>query len=183
MDSITNAPVGRTLIFVKSKRAADALDKYLNDNNIPATSIHGDRNQAEREDALLGFKKGVTPIMVATNVAARGLDIKDVLHVINYDLPGDIDEYVHRIGRTARAGNTGNATSFYTDRDDGIAYDLVKLLKSCKQEIPHFLKRYETNDIRFDEVDDKEIFDDGDGIFNTLPLDPNYRSQNQSKFV
>lgn len=95
---------GLTLVFVETKRCADSLEGYLREHNFPATSIHGDRSQYEREAALKSFRSGRTPILVATDVAARGLDIPHVTHVINYDLPTDIDDYVHRIGRTGRAG-------------------------------------------------------------------------------
>ncbi|CAD6226319.1 unnamed protein product [Miscanthus lutarioriparius] len=96
-----------TLVFVETKRGADALEDWLFRNGFPATSIHGDRTQQEREHALRSFKSGATPILVATDVAARGLDIPHVAHVINFDLPNDIDDYVHRIGRTGRAGKSG----------------------------------------------------------------------------
>ena len=88
-----------------------------------------DRTQYEREAALKDFRTGRAPVLVATSVAARGLDIPDVKHVINYDLPKEIDEYVHRIGRTGRIGNKGMATSFFeTGRDEKMARSLVKVL-------------------------------------------------------
>ncbi len=87
-----------TLIFVETKRGADSLEDFLYAAGFPATAIHGDRDQRQREAALHSFRSGGTPIMVATAVAARGLDIPNVTHVINYDLPTDIDDYVHRIG-------------------------------------------------------------------------------------
>ncbi|TIA87848.1 hypothetical protein E3P81_03798 [Wallemia ichthyophaga] len=93
----------RTLIFVETKRMADILCDFLLQNSLRATAIHGDRDQREREYALSTFKKGTNPMMVATAVAARGLDIPHVSLVVNYDLPSDIDDYVHRIGRTGRA--------------------------------------------------------------------------------
>ncbi|UYV71579.1 DDX3X [Cordylochernes scorpioides] len=96
-----------TLTFVETKKGADALEGFLMKEGYPVTSIHGDRSQREREEALWSFRSGRTPIMVATAVAARGLDIPNVKHVINFDLPGDIEEYVHRIGRTGRVGNLG----------------------------------------------------------------------------
>ena len=101
---------GLTLVFVETKRSADAIEDFLYREGLPATSIHGDRSQREREAALASFKNGRTPVLVATDVAARGLDIDNVVHVINYDMPTDIDNYVHRIGRTGRAGNKGLAT-------------------------------------------------------------------------
>ena len=130
---------GLTLIFVETKRAADGLDDYLYERGIKSTSIHGDRSQAQREDALQAFRSGAFPIMVATAVAARGLDIPNVTLVINYDLPGDIDDYVHRIGRTGRAGNVGRAVSFFADKNQNIARDLVDILKEANQEVPDFL--------------------------------------------
>ena len=86
----------RTLVFVETKKGADSLDEFLYREGFPVTSIHGDRTQREREEALRRFKCGQTPIIVATAVAARGLDIPNVKHVINFDLPGDVEEYVHR---------------------------------------------------------------------------------------
>lgn len=89
-----------------------------------------DRQQREREEALRDFKANRYPILVATSVAARGLDIAEVDHVINYDIPASIDEYVHRIGRTGRCGNTGRATSFFdTEKDRNIARHLVAVLQ------------------------------------------------------
>ncbi|KFG81115.1 ATP-dependent RNA helicase ded-1 [Metarhizium anisopliae] len=112
---------GLTLIFVETKRMADSLSDFLINQSFPATSIHGDRTQRERERALEFFRNGRCPILVATAVAARGLDIPNVTHVINYDLPTDVDDYVHRIGRTGRAGNTGIATAFFNRGNRGIA--------------------------------------------------------------
>ena len=112
----------RTLIFVEAKKTADFIASYLSSQNYKATSIHGDRYQSQREEALRDFRTGRMPVLVATSVAARGLDIKDVRHVINYDMPKEIDEYVHRIGRTGRVGNIGMATSFF---DPENSQDLV----------------------------------------------------------
>ncbi|KJZ80439.1 ATP-dependent RNA helicase DED1 [Hirsutella minnesotensis 3608] len=131
---------GLTLIFVETKRMADSLSDFLINQSFPATSIHGDRTQRERERALEFFRNGRCPIMVATAVAARGLDIPNVTHVINYDLPTDIDDYVHRIGRTGRAGNTGIATAFFNRGNRGVVRELMELLKEANQEIPPFLE-------------------------------------------
>ncbi len=136
---MVSANPGLTLVFVETKRNADMLEGRLCQEGYPATSIHGDRTQGEREAALRTFKNGRTPILVATNVAARGLDIDDVAHVINYDMPGDIDDYVHRIGRTGRAGNTGLATSFINDKNGNIARELAGILKDANQECPDWL--------------------------------------------
>lgn len=130
---------GLTLIFVETKKMADILSDFLINQDFPATSIHGDRTQVERERALDMFKTGRAPILVATAVAARGLDIPNVTHVVNYDLPGDIDDYVHRIGRTGRAGNTGIATAFFNRGNRNVAKELIELLNDSNQDVPDFL--------------------------------------------
>merc|ERR1711887_419841 len=133
-------PKERTLIFVQTKRNADFLATYLSGEGLPTTSIHGDRLQREREEALYDFRVGTMPILVATAVAARGLDIPGVAHVINYDMPDDVDEYVHRIGRTGRLGNLGKATSFYdAEGDADVAGPLVKILSAAGTAIPDWL--------------------------------------------
>ncbi|KAG0203261.1 ATP-dependent RNA helicase ddx3x [Mortierella sp. GBA30] len=142
IELLFSQPPSRTLIFVDTKRKADYLDDQLYNRHFPCVSLHGDRSQREREMALEAFRIGKSPILIATAVAARGLDIKDVLHVINYDLCDDIDEYVHRIGRTARAGNLGLATTFYNDKSHMIAGDLTKLLLECDQNVPEFLRGF-----------------------------------------
>ncbi|KAJ5915170.1 P-loop containing nucleoside triphosphate hydrolase protein [Penicillium verhagenii] len=136
----THGTTGLTLIFVETKRMADSLSDFLINQRFPATAIHGDRTQRERERALEMFRNARCPILVATAVAARGLDIPNVTHVINYDLPTDIDDYVHRIGRTGRAGNTGIATAFFNRGNRGVVRDLLDLLKEAHQEVPAFLE-------------------------------------------
>jgi superfamily II DNA/RNA helicase len=98
---------GLTLVFVRTKRGADRLVKRLGAHDIPAVAMHWNKSQAQRERALLSFETGKVATLVATDVAARGLDIDDVTHVINFDAPADREGYVHRIGRTGRAGRTG----------------------------------------------------------------------------
>ncbi|EER01715.1 ATP-dependent RNA helicase ded-1, putative [Perkinsus marinus ATCC 50983] len=129
---------GLTLVFVETKRKADEIENMLRRDRYPATSIHGDRSQWEREEALKAFKSGELPILVATDVAARGLDISHVNLVINYDLPNNIDDYVHRIGRTGRAGNLGTAIAFVNEGSKPILRDLWTLLEENKQEIPQW---------------------------------------------
>ena len=96
----------------------------------------------EREHALRSFKSGNTPILVATDVAARGLDIPHVAHVVNFDLPNDIDDYVHRIGRTGRAGKSGLATAFFNENNASLARSLAELMQESNQEVPAWLSRY-----------------------------------------
>lgn len=140
IETLKDVGTDRTLVFVETKKNADFLACILSNEGFPTTSIHGDRLQREREEALRDFKTGKMPILVATAVAARGLDIKGVAHVVNYDLPKTIDEYVHRIGRTGRVGNTGKATSFFDPNENSdLAADLVKILSECQQEVPDYL--------------------------------------------
>jgi len=102
LDLMTTLPCGRTIIFVNNKRTADELDDMMFNMGLPCTSMHADRTQKEREDAMRAFRRGDAPIMITTGVAARGIDVRNVTHVINYDLPsmdhGGIEEYTHRIG-------------------------------------------------------------------------------------
>jgi ATP-dependent RNA helicase DDX3X len=130
---------GRTLIFVQKKVTAEHLSRFLRQQGFKATEIHGDRTQRDRELALRLFKQGSCPILVATSVASRGLDIDGVKHVINYDFPSEFDDYIHRIGRTGRAGNQGIATSYFTHDDEKMADELVQCLTENKQEVPEFL--------------------------------------------
>uniref|UniRef100_A0A2N9G025 RNA helicase n=1 Tax=Fagus sylvatica TaxID=28930 RepID=A0A2N9G025_FAGSY len=137
-----NSKQSLTLVFVETKKGADSLEHWLCINGFPATTIHGDRTQQEREQALRLFKTGKTPILVATDVAARGLDIPHVAHVVNFDLPNDIDDYVHRIGRTGRAGKTGLATAFFNENNLSMARPLADLMQESNQEVPAWLTRY-----------------------------------------
>ncbi|XP_060047037.1 probable ATP-dependent RNA helicase DDX4 isoform X5 [Erinaceus europaeus] len=131
----------RTMVFVETKKKADFIATFLCQEKISTTSIHGDREQREREQALGDFRCGKCPVLVATSVAARGLDIENVQHVINFDLPSTIDEYVHRIGRTGRCGNTGRAISFFDPESDShLAQPLVKVLSDAQQDVPAWLE-------------------------------------------
>ncbi|HEX7299863.1 MAG TPA: C-terminal helicase domain-containing protein, partial [Solirubrobacteraceae bacterium] len=103
---------GRTLVFVRTKRGADRLVKKLKAQDVHAVAMHGDKSQSQRERALARFEKGKVDTLVATDVAARGIDVDGISHVINYDPPADRDGYVHRIGRTARAGRSGVGVTF-----------------------------------------------------------------------
>uniref|UniRef100_A0A1I7SMU9 RNA helicase n=1 Tax=Bursaphelenchus xylophilus TaxID=6326 RepID=A0A1I7SMU9_BURXY len=130
-----------TLVFVETKRGASELAYLLNNEGYDVVAIHGDLKQMDRERHLDAFRTGEAPILVATAVAARGLDIPNVKHVINYDLPSDVDEYVHRIGRTGRVGNVGMSTSFFNDRNRNIARELTELIVETNQELPEWLDR------------------------------------------
>ncbi|XP_076875827.1 putative ATP-dependent RNA helicase DDX4 [Brachyhypopomus gauderio] len=141
LDLLKTTGTERTMVFVETKRSADFIATFLCQEKVPTTSIHGDREQREREKALSDFRTGRCPVLVATSVAARGLDIEHVQHVVNFDLPNNIEEYVHRIGRTGRCGNTGRAISFFDpDPDTPLARSLVKVLSGAQQEVPSWLE-------------------------------------------
>ena len=125
--------MNRTMIFVNTKREAEFLQDRLNVNEFPCKMISGDVEQRKRMKILADFKEGTLPIMIATDVASRGIHIDGVSHVINYDLPQDCEDYVHRIGRTARAGADGMAISF---ADEDGAFYLEAIEEYIKQKIP-----------------------------------------------
>ena len=132
----------KVMMFIEHKKQADVLAFYLLQKGYPTTSLHGDRLQSQRELALKDFRSGKSNIIVCTSVAARGLDIEKVNHVINVDLPQTVDEYVHRIGRTGRCGNTGKAISLFdpsSENDIKLARPLVRILTESGQTIPDWL--------------------------------------------
>jgi len=133
-------PGALTLIFVETKRNSQLLADNLKRDGYKCVPIHGDLSQPEREHNLKLFRTGARPVLVATAVASRGLDIPNVKHVVNYDLPGDIDDYVHRIGRTGRVGNTGIATSFFTSRNSNLARQLAAIIVESNQDLPDWLE-------------------------------------------
>ncbi|KAL2246701.1 UNVERIFIED_CONTAM: ATP-dependent RNA helicase-like protein DB10 [Sesamum indicum] len=128
-------PGSKIIIFCSTKKMCDHLAGNLT-RQFGAAAIHGDKSQGERDHVLNQFRTGRSPVLVATDVAARGLDIKDIRVVINYDFPTGIEDYVHRIGRTGRAGATGVAYTFFCDQDARHASDLVKLLEGANQKVP-----------------------------------------------
>src|SRR5450830_470465 len=119
----------QVIVFSNTKIGASRLARVLEQEGMRATAIHGDKSQQERMAALEAFKKGEIDVLVATDVAARGLDISDLPCVINFDLPYNAEDYVHRIGRTGRAGASGDAISIYSDKDERLLADIEKLIK------------------------------------------------------
>jgi ATP-dependent RNA helicase DDX5/DBP2 len=131
----------RIIVFANSKRLCDQLERSMPRLlQLRCSAMHGDKDQYQRTQTIEAFKVGICPVLIATDVAARGLDIKDVRAVINYDFPGNVEDYVHRIGRTGRAGATGNAYTFFTARDDRKAGPLVKLMEDAGQDVPDELR-------------------------------------------
>jgi ATP-dependent RNA helicase RhlE len=130
--------LSRALVFTRTKRGADRVQKYLDAAGVMAAAIHGDKTQSQRERALAAFKDGKVRALIATDIAARGIDVDGVSHVIQYELPQTPEAYVHRIGRTARAGAAGVAISFCADDERGLLRDIQKL---TRQTLPAFDRR------------------------------------------
>ncbi|MGV0911328.1 DEAD/DEAH box helicase [Martelella sp. FOR1707] len=124
---LSNNPDGRAIVFLRTKHGAEKLMKHLDSRGFATASIHGNKSQGQRERALKAFKTGEINVLVATDVAARGIDVPGVTHVYNYDLPEVADAYVHRIGRTARAGKEGKAIAFCTPEESALLRDIQKL--------------------------------------------------------
>jgi ATP-dependent RNA helicase RhlE len=123
---LSDAAIPRALVFVRTKHGADRLAKSLVKAGVDADAIHGSKSQGRRERTLGAFRSGGTRVLVATDIAARGLDVEGITHVVNYDLPNEPEAYVHRIGRTARAGATGIALSFCDPSEEGFLRDIER---------------------------------------------------------
>ncbi|KAL1958549.1 hypothetical protein VTO42DRAFT_4146 [Malbranchea cinnamomea] len=126
----------RTLIFVDRQEAADSLLRDLMRKGYPCMSIHGGKDQVDRDSTIDDYKAGIFPVLIATSVAARGLDVKQLKLVVNYDAPNHLEDYVHRAGRTGRAGNTGTAVTFLTEDQERYAVDIARALKQSGQPVP-----------------------------------------------
>lgn len=130
------------ILFVNAKKAADAIAKILDMQGYKVMSMHGGKMGADRKDNMEGFKTGKYDILVATDIAGRGLDVEGLQHVINFDMAKNIEDYTHRIGRTGRAGNTGIATTFLTPEDSDKYFDLKEYMIKCNQMVPHELMHH-----------------------------------------
>jgi ATP-dependent RNA helicase RhlE len=126
---LTDPAVTRALVFTRTKHGANKVVKQLGQARIVAEPIHSNKSQAAREKALSNFKSGRTRVLVATDIAARGIDVDNITHVINFDLPNEPETYVHRIGRTGRAGATGIALSFCSSEERAFLRDIEKLIR------------------------------------------------------
>ncbi|KAJ9606797.1 pre-mRNA processing RNA-helicase [Cladophialophora chaetospira] len=131
----------RALIFVDRQESADGLLRDLMKKGYPCMSIHGGKDQIDRDSTIDDFKAGIVPILIATSVAARGLDVKQLKLVVNYDAPNHLEDYVHRAGRTGRAGNTGTAVTFITEEQDRYAVDIAKALRQSGQPVPESVQK------------------------------------------
>ena len=120
--------VERAIVFTRTKHGANRLVKQLDQAGINAAAIHGNKSQGARTKALANFKNGTTSILVATDIASRGIDVDDITHVFNYDLPNEPESYVHRIGRTARAGKSGIAYAFCDESESGYLVGIKRII-------------------------------------------------------
>jgi ATP-dependent RNA helicase RhlE len=142
VELLADPEMARTLVFTRTKRGADRVTRHLESENIPASAIHGNKSQRQREEALKAFRDGKVRVLVATDIAARGIDIDAVSHVINYELPDVPEAYVHRIGRTARAGAAGSAITL-CDADE---LDLLRAIERVtRQSIPSENRRNDSS--------------------------------------
>eukprot|EP00242_Pyramimonas_sp_CCMP2087_P002236 CAMPEP_0198230128 /NCGR_PEP_ID=MMETSP1445-20131203/114493_1 /TAXON_ID=36898 /ORGANISM="Pyramimonas sp., Strain CCMP2087" /LENGTH=776 /DNA_ID=CAMNT_0043910635 /DNA_START=98 /DNA_END=2431 /DNA_ORIENTATION=+ len=143
-DFMRRKPAAETVIcFVNAKKQCDYVSQLISSHGYSSTVLHGGKTQDQREASLKGFKDGTFNVLVATDVAGRGIDIPDVGHVVNFAMPADISQYTHRIGRTGRAGKKGTATTFLTTDDAGVFYDLRMFLTNSNQAVPAELARHE----------------------------------------
>ena len=140
------------LVFTRTKHRADKVTRFLSKNNESSAAIHGNKSQNARTQAIKDFKTGKTKVLVATDIAARGIDIDNISHVINFELPNEPESYVHRIGRTARAGAQGTAYSFCSSEEKSYLKDIEKLTKIQGKD-----KRIFQNGIYIINKDGKEI--------------------------
>ena len=127
---------GRVLVFTRTKHGADRVARHLGDSGVVAAAIHGNKSQPQRERALAAFRAGHARVLVATDIAARGIDVDGISHVVNFDLPNVPEDYVHRIGRTARAGACGTAIAFCSDEERPYLRDIEKLTRHSIQAAP-----------------------------------------------
>ena len=169
LHEILQTTEGNVLVFLEKKKSVDKLENFLLSRNYNAIGIHGDKIQSDRQKAIKKFSSGEIPILVATDVASRGLDFPNVSYVFNFDMPKNIEDYIHRIGRTGRVGNKGKAISFYNENNKQIGQALVNELKKSGQKIPEFLEEfdyYNYNNYQFynsdiTPFDDNKEYNDG----------------------
>ncbi len=138
LEHLLTAEKGSFLVFVRTKHGADRLARKLERSGYATAQIHGDRTQSQRNSALKGFSEGRHRVLVATDVAARGIDVKDIAHVVNYDMPKEAEDFIHRIGRTGRASKTGIASTFAMPNERG---DLKKIERGLGVQMKRFRVR------------------------------------------
>ncbi|GAM21705.1 hypothetical protein SAMD00019534_048800 [Acytostelium subglobosum LB1] len=156
IELLTNGPPPPIIVFVNKKKHCETISSIIEECNMTSTALHSSRTQEQREMALEGFKKRRFNVLIATDVASRGIHVEGVTHVINYDMPNNIQDYTHRIGRTGRAGLEGMASSFLTDKDTEIMYDLKNMLSTTHNTVPNELMRHPASQIKPGSVTERQ---------------------------
>merc|ERR1712025_466930 len=156
----------KVLVFTERKATVDRLERYMRNRRMKAMGIHGDKSQLARTNTIQRFRDGTCKVMIATDVAARGLDISNVDWVVNYDFPLDIENYIHRIGRTGRANKKGNSLTYMTSEDARFAAKLIKILQEAGQEIPEDLLQLQRENRNTKIVKDKLGKKRDQGMYN-----------------
>jgi ATP-dependent RNA helicase RhlE len=129
LELLKRGDMKEALVFTRTKHRANRLAEYLGKNGVKSERIHGNRSQKQRTEALAGFKSGKYRVLVATDIAARGIDVAELGHVVNFDVPPAPDDYIHRVGRTGRADATGDAFTFFSPQEDGEIKDIERAIK------------------------------------------------------
>jgi len=143
MEEITATPDHKTIIFTETKKKCQQVADQLWNDSFNVECIHGGKSQDQRDRAIRSFRSGEIPVLVATDVASRGIDVVDVRHIVNYDFPKDIESYVQRIGRTARAGQKGTSHSYFTRKDSKLAGDLIRIMEEAGQQVESDLRQFQ----------------------------------------
>jgi ATP-dependent RNA helicase RhlE len=170
----------RVLVFTRTKHGADRVVRHLGTAGIEAIAIHGNKSQPQRERALAGFRAGGSRVLVATDIAARGIDVEGVSHVINFELPNVPEDYVHRIGRTARAGAAGVAISLCSDEERGYLRDIEKLTRVALRQlhvqlVPMKQDRFPVPEERFEKAPARDLRASGSKTASPRPRGGNSR--------
>eukprot|EP01133_Synstelium_polycarpum_P018671 gene18671-22337_t len=156
LDLLSNGPPPPIIIFVNKKRHCEIISEIVEECGLTSKSLHSGRSQEQREQALNGFKERNYNVLIATDVAARGIHVEGVTHVINYDMPNNIEDYTHRIGRTGRAGMEGLASSLLTEKDTEIMYDLKNMLQTTHNIVPNELAKHPSSQIKPGTIPDRQ---------------------------
>ncbi|KAL7289251.1 hypothetical protein TKK_0017188 [Trichogramma kaykai] len=172
-------PDDKAIVFFGRKVTVDNIGSDLALSGVKCQSIHGGRDQFDREQALEDIKSGHVNILLATDVASRGIDIEDITHVLNFDFPRDIEEYVHRVGRTGRAGRRGESISFMTRRDWAQAEKLIAILEEAQQDVPEELHSMAE---RYDAMKKRKAAEGGNSRFGSNRFGGNDRSNNRNNY-
>uniref|UniRef100_A0A6B2L1D1 RNA helicase n=1 Tax=Arcella intermedia TaxID=1963864 RepID=A0A6B2L1D1_9EUKA len=184
-DHLLSHPNSKTLVFCQTKRNCEEVGLQIGQltrGTIPMATLHGDKTQQQRNNILEDFRANILKVVFATDVAARGLDVSDIETVINYDFPSNIETYVHRIGRTARAGKKGQAISYFTDQDASQAKDLAEVLKKAGQPVPEAIANLMTQKNRSGSNNSRSQNNNRSGSSNPYGGKPLFNANNSTNY-